>query len=84
MWIKKFGVIFKPIYRSLVFISRIIGWVNTRLLLGAIFYIVISPIGLVMRILRKDPLNRKFDRARESYWILRGEGFDPASCERQF
>lgn len=77
-------VLLNPIYKFLLFISHIIGWINTRILLCAIYYLVFSPIGLVLRIFRKDPLDRKFDRGKSSYWVLRDEKFDPVSYERQW
>lgn len=77
-------VLLKPIYKILMFISHIIGWINTRLLLGIIYYLVFTPIGIVLRIFQKDPLNRRFDRQNKSYWILYSEGFEPDRCERQY
>ena len=74
----------KPIHRAMLFVSHKIGWVNTRLLLGIIYYLVFTPIGMVMRILGRDLLDRKYDRQKNSYWILIDEEFDKKRCERQF
>jgi hypothetical protein len=35
------------------------------------FFLVITPMGLVMRALRRDPLRRQFEPQGESYWIRR-------------
>ena len=40
-----------------------IGLALSHVILGAVFYIVFTPVGLVMRLLGKDPLHRRFDRA---------------------
>ena len=46
-----------------------IGWTVSHLLLGVVYFVVITPIGLALRILRRDPLERPFDRAATSYWV---------------
>jgi len=43
-----------------------IGWFNTRLILGAFFYLVMTPVGLVMRAFGNDPMKR--NERSESYW----------------
>jgi hypothetical protein len=55
------------------------------IILGLIFLFTIVPIGLIMRILRKDLLRLKFDPKAPSYWIERNPiGPDPKSLDRQF
>tara|TARA_Y100000591_G_C21588226_1_gene571787 strand:- start:95 stop:493 length:399 start_codon:yes stop_codon:yes gene_type:complete len=39
--------------------------------MGAIFFFVVTPIGVLMRILKKDLLNLKIDKKKNSYWINR-------------
>ena len=46
----------------------LLGRVISPLSMGLIFFLVVSPIGLIMRMLRKDLLNLKFDD-NSSYWI---------------
>jgi hypothetical protein len=41
------------------------------IVMAAVFYATVTPIGLLMRFLGKDPLRLKFDRAARSYWIER-------------
>ncbi len=45
-----------------------IGWVLSHLLLGVIYFLVITPIGIALRVLRGDPLDRDFKREAPSYW----------------
>lgn len=53
--------------------------------LGVLFFVVITPIGLLMRLTGKDPLRLKFDRSAESYWIRREPpGPKPDSLTQQF
>jgi len=37
--------------------------------MGIIFFVVVTPIGLVMRLLGKDVLNLKLNKKESSYWI---------------
>ena len=37
--------------------------------MALIFFAVVSPIGLIMRLLRKDLLNLKYNKKSKSYWI---------------
>lgn len=49
-------------------LARILSWINTRLLLGIIFYLIFSPVGLLMRLFRIDLLARDFGPGIDSYW----------------
>lgn len=61
-----------------------IGWVVSHLLLAAIYYLCITPIGLALRMFGVDPMQRKFDRAAATYWIPREPKTDKASYFKQF
>jgi hypothetical protein len=50
--------------------ATLLGWVNSRILLGLMFYGVFAPYNLIGRIIRRDPLRRR-GRAQDSYWIPR-------------
>jgi hypothetical protein len=55
------------------------------IVMGAIFYLAITPFGVVMRLIGKDPLRRGFDRKAESYWIDRTPpGPPPQTMSNQF
>jgi hypothetical protein len=56
----------KPIYHGWMFIAIIIGWINTRILLALVFYVIITPMGLIMRLLGKQPM-KKFSSSVTSY-----------------
>ena len=53
-------------YRAWMKLGHILGWVNSRIILGLVFLIVLQPISLVMRILGHDPLRTK-NFAQKSY-----------------
>ena len=44
-----------------------LGWINQRIVLAIIFYVIVMPIGLIMRACGRDPMARRFARERESY-----------------
>jgi len=55
------------------------------LALGILFFLVVTPTGLLLRFFKKDPLRLHFDPAADSYWIKRDPpGPDAASLKNQF
>jgi saxitoxin biosynthesis operon SxtJ-like protein len=72
-------------YRAWMAFAHGLGWFNTRLLLVLVFYLMLTPLGLLMRILGKRPLNLEREPEAESYWITREQTpFDPGRCEKHF
>ncbi len=51
-------------------LAHALGWVNSRILLGAMFYLVMTPVGWVVRLTGGDPLNRR-KAAQPTYWVPR-------------
>ena len=60
--------VMRPLFIALTVITFPIGWVVSHLLLGLIYYGVLTPIGLLMKLVGRDPMTRKFDRAATTYW----------------
>lgn len=59
--------------------------VTTPIILGALFFAVITPFGLLMRLVGRDPLRLKVDPQAETYWIARTPGDQrPESMKNQF
>ena len=60
----------KPVYRVWMKIGEILGGINTRIILGIVFYLLVTPMGLIMRFLgKKDPMERKLDHKQITYRI---------------
>lgn len=57
------------VYRIWMRVGHVLGAVNTRIVLGILFFLVFTPAGIVMRLFGRDPLNRRFDPAAASYRI---------------
>ena len=71
----------KPIYLGWMYATFPIGWTVSNIVLAVVFYAVLSPIGLVMRLLGRDSMNRRFDRQASTYWSQR---HPPESIKRYF
>ena len=67
-----------PVERGWTMLAHALGWINTRILLAFVFFVVLAPIALFMRIIGKDPLERRRDRRRPTYWRTR----EPAEPDR--
>jgi carbamoyltransferase len=63
-----FPVLLKPLFILFSYIGFALGWVMTRVILSAFFYLVFTPIGLFSRLFRKRYLQMKFGSNDSSYW----------------
>ena len=61
-----------------------IGWVVSHLAMAAVYYVAVTPIGLVMRLVGRDPMERQLDRERATYWVERTRDGDADRYFRQF
>ena len=59
------------LHRPWMKFADIAGWINTRIIMVVLFYLLILPIGLIMRLFGYDPMRRKIDRQLESYRNVR-------------
>jgi len=60
----------------------LLGAIFAPIAMGIVFFIVVTPIGLIMRLLGKDILKKKYNKNEKSYWINRDK---PAgSMKNQF
>ncbi len=60
--------ILTPLNRYWFKFGIILGKIISPIVMGVIFFLVVTPIGLIMRILKKDILNLKFNEL-DTYWI---------------
>ena len=73
-----------PVYLGLSLLAYPIGFVVSHVALGALFYGMLTPIGLVFRLVGRDALNRAAEPERESYWIDAGPPRPRESYFKQF
>ena len=77
--------VLKPIYWILMIFATILGWLMTRVILSLLFYIIITPIGLIPRFFGKQFLELQWDKSKESYWNFRtNEHLKKENYEKQF
>ena len=85
----------RPLYLVWMTLARILGFVNSHLLLALVFYSIFTAVGLIMRLVRYDPLHkagfekekRGIDRGegQKSYWSKRENSLSPRDhFQRQF
>ncbi len=74
----------RPLYRALTAISLPIGWVVSHTVVALLFFGMLTPIGLLFRLVGRDPLNRGRDPARRTYWEPRVATDDVKRYYRQF
>ena len=73
----------RPLYALWMTAVSPIGWLTTRVLLGAVYYLVVTPMGLVARALGRDALARRFEPTAHTYWIEEKPVSEPARYFRQ-
>ncbi|MCR4415167.1 MAG: SxtJ family membrane protein [Thermoguttaceae bacterium] len=73
----------KPLYLVLSAVALPIGWVMGEVLLALVYCLVFVPVGLTMRMIGRDPLQRRFDREAATYWQPKKPPAGPSSYLRQ-
>ena len=74
-----------PLNRAWMKLAELLHRVVSPLVLGFLFFAVVTPFGLIRRWLGGDPLVRKFEPERQTYWIERSPpGPPPDSFPHQF
>ena len=61
----------RTIYKGWMFVGHVLGWINTRIILGVLFYGIVTPMGIVMRLAGRDPMRRSFDPDAQTYRVIR-------------
>ena len=49
--------------------AEVLGTFNMKVILGLVYMVCFSFLGVIFRIIGKDPMNRKFDSKADSYWV---------------
>lgn len=81
-WVKPMAL--KPLFLGMLLVGWPLGWVVSNLLLAMLFYGVVLPIGLLLRVRRGDVIGRRLDPSRASYWTPIPKVRDPREYLRQF
>ena len=80
-----FPLLLKPLYWPWMIFAVILGWFMTRLILALLFYLVVTPIGIITRILGKLSIEISWKQKADSYWSpMHTDGDTPADREKQY
>ncbi len=66
-----YPLILKPLNKIWMSLSIILGWIMTRVILIILYYIVLTPTGIIAKIFRNNFLKLKNDKSNDSYWEVR-------------
>ncbi len=59
----------RPVYSGWMKLGMLLSKITTTIILGVVFFVVMLPIGLLVRVFRSDPMARKFDAGATSYRV---------------
>jgi len=78
-------VVLKPIYLMWMIFATVLGWIMTRVILSVLFYAILTPIGLILRLFGKQFLELKWNKTDITYWNYRPKNlFVAEKYEKQF
>ena len=77
-----FPVAVRPLYRVLALVGFPVGWVVSEVILRVVFYLVLTPLGVIFRITGRDPLQLK-RHTGSTYWREAKRDRPPSSYFRQ-
>jgi len=63
--------ILKYLYQGWMWVGHVMGWINTRIILSVLFYGIVTPMGLVMKLAGRDPMCRGFEPDAPTYRVIR-------------
>ena len=73
-----------PLFRGWMTLVFPIGWVVSHVILIIVYYLVVTPIGLLLRLFGHEPMKRRFDRNASSYWVERRPAENVSRYFRQY
>ena len=76
--------VMRPVFIGLSLLAFPIGYVIGFVALASVYYLLITPIGLALRLFGRDSMHRTFDRDSTTYWIRRRESLPAKRYFQQF
>ena len=58
-----------PVHRKWMRFAEVVGNFNAKVILGLAYFLVFTPIRIISSVFREDPLRRKFEPDKKSYWL---------------
>ena len=66
-----------PLNKAWVKFGEILGSIIAPIIMAFVYFIFLTPISLIVRVFGKDLLGVKFDKKKDSYWIIRKKNLGP-------
>ena len=74
-----------PVHNKWMRFAELVGNFNAKVILGLAYFLVFAPIRIISSVFREDPLRRKFEKDKKTYWLDREpRDSDPNRYEKQF
>lgn len=73
----------RPVYRGWMTVGGVLGWINTRIILGLMFFVMFTPIALLFKIFGKDAMARKLGDQVDTYRVI-SQKQDNTQIERPY
>ena len=64
-------LVLRPIHAGWMWIGHVLGWVNTRILLGIVFYGLVTPIGVIFRLMGKNSMRTGCTKEIPTYRVVK-------------
>ena len=74
----------RAVYRAWMALALVLGHLVTMVLLTVVYFLLITPLGLLMRLFGRDPMRRSFKPPGESYWIARRDDQAPERLTKYY
>ena len=77
--------VLRPFHIAWMMLALLMGFVMSRVILTILFYVVLTPIGIIAKLARKKFMPLSFDKKADTYWEKRTNTIkQPVDYERQF
>ncbi len=74
--------ILTPLNKGWIKFGEVLGIIIAPIVMGVVFFLVVTPIGIMMKIIGKDLINKKINKNIKTYWLNRKKAV--GSMKRQF
>lgn len=75
-------LLFTRFYKIWIRIGAFMGNIFSKVIMFILYFLLFTPVALLLKLLGKDLLNKKLDKSQKSYWIKRE--MQPQSMKHQF
>jgi len=66
-----FPRVLRPLNLAWAWLGKLLNAIVSPLVMGVIFFVVLTPVSVLLRALKRDALNLAFEREKKSYWVER-------------